>query len=152
MTTWAETQGTILSGHIASSQGYDQSTSSHQTYYEPEVTYQYEVAGVRYTGSRVAELGGRYGSNSDVEKYLAEHPVGSTLKVFYDRTDPRNAILEKGLGSIGQKQLFLAGGIIGSILAAAGGLSVVILGLTLIVVCAVMTGALWLVGKALGLY
>ena len=152
MTTWVETQGTMLSGHVASSEGYDQSTNSYQTYYEPEVTYQYQVNGVQYIGSRVAELASRYGSKSDVEKFMADHPVGSTVKVYYDLADSHNAILEKGLGSMGQKQLWLAGGIIGSILAAAGGLSVAMLGLTLIVVCVVMVGVLWLVGKVLGFY
>ena len=104
----------------------------------------------KYTGSRFAELGSRYGSKRDVEKFLADHPAGSTIKVYYDPTNAGNAILEKGLGSIGQKQLLLAGGILGSILAAAGGLSVVILGLTLIVVCTIIAGVLWLVGNALG--
>ena len=152
MTTWVESQGTMLSGYVVGSEGYDQSTNSYQTYYAPEVTYQYEVNGVQYTGSRVAELAGRYGSKSDVEKFLADHPVGSTVTVYYDPADANNAILEKGLGSIGQKQLLLAGGIIGSVLAAAGGLSVVMLGLTLIIMCAVIVGVLWLVGKALGFY
>jgi hypothetical protein len=152
MTNWVETQGRILSGHITSSEGYDQSTNSYQTYYEPEVVYQYEVNGVQYTGSRVAELAGRYGSKGDVEKFLADHPAGSTVKVYYDPADARNAVLEKGLGSIGQKQLLLAGGVIGGVVAAAGGLSVVILGLTLVVACAVVAGVLWLTGKVLGFF
>jgi hypothetical protein len=112
MTTWVETQGRMLSGSVSSSEGYDQSTNSYQPYYEPEVTYQYEVNGVQYTGSRITELGGRYGSKRDVEKFLAVHPVGSVVKVYYDVSDANNAILEKGLGSMGQKQLLLAGGIL----------------------------------------
>jgi hypothetical protein len=152
MTTWGDTQGTILSADVASSDGYDQSTNSYQTYYEPVVTYQYDVKGAQYTGSRVAELGGRYGSKNDVEKFLADHPVGSIVTVYYDPADPSKAILEKGLGSIGRKQLWLAGGIIGGVLAAAGGLSAVMLGLIMIIMCAVIIGVLWLVGKALGFF
>ncbi len=152
MTTWIETQGTILASDISSSDGYDQSTNSYQTYYEPEVTYKYEVHGAIYTRSRVAELGSRYGSKRDVEKFLADHPVGSTMKVYYDVSDAGNAILEKGLGSIGQKQIVLAGGIIGSILAAAGGLSAAALVLTVIVVCAATVGVIWLMGKILGMF
>jgi hypothetical protein len=70
------------------------------------------------------------------------------VKVYYDLSDASNAILEKGLGSMGQKQLLLAGGIFGGILAAFGG----ILGITLLVMCVVLAGVLLVLGKIFGLY
>jgi hypothetical protein len=142
MTQWAETQGKMLSGHIESSQGYDQSTSSYKTYHRPEVTYQYEVNGIQYTGTRVTQQSFSSGALGHVKKFLADHPVGSTVTVYYDPANPASSILEKGLGSIGNKQLALVGGFAAGI----GGFSIIFIGFLLILMCVVTVGILLALG------
>lgn len=133
MTNWEQTQGTMLSGNIETSSGYDSSTNSYQPYHEPAVTYQYEVGGVQYTGTRVTQHSFRYGSLGDVKKFLADHPVGSTVTVYYDPADPASAVLEKGLGRMANKQLALTGGVFAGV----GIFTIAFVGFMVVVICVV---------------
>jgi hypothetical protein len=148
MTKWAKAQGKMVSGHIESGESYDQSSSSYQTYYQPVVTYQYEVNGVEYTGTRVTQGAFQYGSSGDVQKFLADHPIGSPITVYYDPANPADSILEKGLGSMATKQLALAGGVFAGI----GGLAIIFVGLLLLLICVVTVVVLWALGMGLNTF
>jgi predicted lipid-binding transport protein (Tim44 family) len=137
MVNRAQTQGRMLSATLSSGESYDQSTSSYQPTHTPEVHYQYEVNGVQYTGTRVTEHSFSYGSSGDVEKFLAQHPAGAPVTVDYNPANPADAVLETGMGSMANKQLLLAGGVLGGIFAAFGGLTAIIIGFTVLLLCAI---------------
>jgi hypothetical protein len=60
--------------------------------------YAYAVGGVTYTGTRKNELvPERSVKSSVVEGYARNHPVGSTVRVFYDPLAPASARLEPGV-------------------------------------------------------
>lgn len=64
--------------------------------YAIKIEYKYKVAGKGFTSNQIALLG--YRSTSDIQKhrdFFNKHPVGSTIKVFYNSKKPGMAILEK---------------------------------------------------------
>lgn len=63
--------------------------------YYPDIEYEYQVDGQRYTGTRMT-LGrpvGR-GSPKAIEKVLAAYPPGQPVQVFYKPSQPKRSALE----------------------------------------------------------
>lgn len=100
---WQSTSGQILSPrkrtvHYANGARHGGGT------YEAEVSdvnYSYTVDGTEYTGERISYgVGGAHGSS---KKAHAKFPPGSTVKVYYNPSDPSEAVLEPGgqLGNLG---------------------------------------------------
>lgn len=65
--------------------------------YEPIITYIYAVDGVSYTGDRVSSWDNlRSSSRGNAEEVVQEYQPGSVVQVFYDSSNPAEAILETG--------------------------------------------------------
>ncbi len=62
--------------------------------YQADVTYDYIVSGVNYTGSRVAYVYRVYPNTADVDPVLANYPEGKVVRVHYDPAEPANAVIE----------------------------------------------------------
>jgi hypothetical protein len=64
--------------------------------YEAIVKYRFQVGGQSFTASRL-----RYGQNASdynsAASMVTAHPEGSTVQVFYNPADPRDALLSPGL-------------------------------------------------------
>jgi Protein of unknown function (DUF3592) len=100
-------------------------------HYDVEIYYDYDIKGIRYTGTRVAFgrnlacFGTAYGhqeiTGGDAEKQAqglaARYPPGQRVLVFYSPTHPEEALLEPGIGGgtwaqLGMGFWFLIGSIV----------------------------------------
>lgn len=90
--SWPIAQGIILSSEIE----YIPSSGGKGSYHA-SVTYNYEVAGVVYTGKRIriASLGA--GDPDYARGILDRYPLDKTVDVSYDPADPAASLLETGL-------------------------------------------------------
>lgn len=89
--SWPVTSGTILMSTIQ----VQRTGSSRREI--PVVVYSYQVGRDVYQGSRI-RVGDELGSVSvsgHARSVLSRYPVGSTVHVFYDPTDPRASALER---------------------------------------------------------
>lgn len=61
----------------------------------PAIAYEYNVKGKRYQGERInlAEII----PESDIEPLLARYPLGAQVTVYYDPSNPHQAVLERDL-------------------------------------------------------
>ena len=88
---WPVTDGVIQSAEMKSHSG-----SKGGTTYSAEVTYTYQVNGVRYKGNKVA-IGQMSASPEYAQGILNRYPVGKKVSVHYSPTDPSEAVLETGI-------------------------------------------------------
>ena len=66
-----------------------------RTYYRPDVTYSYEVGGIRYTGDKVPVAGIASGSADGIARDgAARYPAGKTVEVHYNPDNPAESVLE----------------------------------------------------------
>lgn len=88
---WAETSGKILKSTVEAR--HHQFTGEAETVKNvPSVEYTFSVGGKEYRGARIGigEVGGE-----DIEPMLARYPVGKSVTVFYDPSDPNQCVLER---------------------------------------------------------
>ena len=87
---WDTTSGTIASSRA----GMD----SYSSAWQPEVTYEYVVQGRKYTGSTIAIGGlGNRGDSQSASKALTEYATGKSVRVYYNPSDPADALLLPGV-------------------------------------------------------
>jgi len=89
---WESTSGEIIRSQLGITTDSDGDT------YRPEVAYEYVVNDIRYINDRLRFDGGIYSSNRDnAARKVAQYEMGMTVSVFYDPTDPQEAVLERNL-------------------------------------------------------
>lgn len=88
---WPVTDGIVQSAEMKSSSGRHGGTT-----YSAAVTYSYQVAGVSYTGAKVA-IGSMSSSSAYAGGILNRYPVGKKVSVYYSPGDPSDAVLETGI-------------------------------------------------------
>jgi hypothetical protein len=63
------------------------------------VSYEYQVLGQSYTGAKVAfGVAKSYRFRSQAENALAYYPLDSQVTVYYDPSNPAEAVLERKVG------------------------------------------------------
>jgi Protein of unknown function (DUF3592) len=87
--SWAQTQGVIseskwVPNHLQHGEGTAQ------------IAYRYSVGGQSYEGTNILPGLNEY-LTPDKQAKLRQYPVGATVTVFYDPTDPQNSSLEIGV-------------------------------------------------------
>lgn len=87
---WPVTDGVMLSAEIKSHSG------EHGNTYSAEVTYDYHVGGVGYTGEKIS-IGQMSSSTSYAQGILSRYPVGKKVFVHYSPADSSEAVLETGI-------------------------------------------------------
>ena len=97
--TWPTVSGQVVTSVAKMHRG-----SKHRNVAYPHVSYTYEVNGKTYH-SRNIMAGGEIGG-MNVETTLARYPQGSSVTVYYDPNNPKDAILEAGNKTI-SKALWL---------------------------------------------
>lgn len=99
MKRWPVAQGRVLSAKV---EEYRQSTSrgtggarDRMTLYRPVLLYEYDVAGKRFRGSRIAQSPGLdRGVPEFAQKVVERYPVGSVVAVRYSPKRPDESVLE----------------------------------------------------------
>ena len=99
MKHWPVAQGRVLSAKV---EEYRQSISrgtggprDRMTLYQPVLLYEYEVAGKRFQGSRIAQSPGlNRGVPEFAEKLVEHYPSGSAVMVRYNPKRPDESVLE----------------------------------------------------------
>jgi hypothetical protein len=89
---YPQVTGTVTHCEIRTHHGSKGGTS-----YEPFIKYRYAVGGHPFTGTRLrynSVSSSNYGAASSL---VDEHPVGSPLQVYYDPTNPQDALLLPGI-------------------------------------------------------
>jgi hypothetical protein len=84
-TSWAQATGTVVTSRVtAVADGPDRA----------DVVYRYAVNGRSYDGERIGY--GRFTTEAGARAFVAAHPEGSEVVVFYDGSNPASAVLERG--------------------------------------------------------
>jgi hypothetical protein len=103
---WPTTAGIILSNDMVVQGGLNPNdvgvsdlllgprTRVPPTFFTPVVRYEYEAAGRKYVGTRIRAGGVQTGSKRAADKILKRYPVGSSVTVRYDPSDPKKCLLE----------------------------------------------------------
>lgn len=97
---WPEAVGTVVQTRIRTSvsmRDRHTSTARDREYY-PEVVYHYTVGGKEFRSSRFAlgETHPKYREREDAATAAEAFPLGSTVPVYYDPSDPESAVLQQG--------------------------------------------------------
>jgi len=91
---WPSVEGEIVSSSIGTRKGGEGGI-----YYEPLITYSYNVEGRDYQGNRVFighDLAYDFGKKWTEEK-VSNYPIGTNMAVYYDPDSPELAVLEPGM-------------------------------------------------------
>lgn len=67
--------------------------------YYPSVSFSYNIDKVDYTSTRISQINFTSKKKSVVEKTLKKYPVGSEVKVYYNGSNPAEALLEPGINT-----------------------------------------------------
>lgn len=101
---WPQTMGRVIaSGVREKTVRVRRSTSAasyrDQTYYGPQITYEYEVDGRRYQHDRLRMGESILTSNyPEAEKHANGYPIGKSVVVYYDPGNPVEATLDPRTG------------------------------------------------------
>jgi hypothetical protein len=97
---WPTTEGKILDSKVVEHEETrtdDDGDESTSTVYRPDIRYGYCVDGGNYTADTwKGRLRVSSGSPKYAERVVARYPVGRTVTVHYDPTDPGMGVLEPG--------------------------------------------------------
>jgi hypothetical protein len=85
---WPITNGTVTSSEVAGA-----------IKYYPSISYTYIVDSVVYNSSRISNMNFNTKNRSVVEAVLKKYPLGSGIKVYYNKADPSRALLEPGINT-----------------------------------------------------
>lgn len=105
--TWPVTQGVITDAFIEETTRYRKGIET--TSYTVRVAYDYEVAGMRYSGDRIS-LGTIDKNESTAYRYLDRFPIGASVDVYYHPQIPSRAALDTRVTG-GSKVMIIAGGV-----------------------------------------
>ena len=86
--SWPVTTGTVTSSELKGG-----------TKYYPSVTYTYTVDSVVYNSNSISNINFSTKNRSVVEEFLKKYSLGSEIKVFYNDSEPSDALLEPGINT-----------------------------------------------------
>jgi len=90
---WPETQGKVITCYVKrvpSSKGPSK--------FQPVISYSYEINSVEYVSDRYSSTMAR-GSSLWASEVISQHPVNSSIQVFYNPKNPKDSVLNPGLQS-----------------------------------------------------
>jgi hypothetical protein len=67
--------------------------------YYPSVTYTYTVNNVVYNSNSISNINFNTKNRRVVEEFLKKYPSGSEIKVYYNGSEPSEALLEPGINT-----------------------------------------------------
>jgi len=87
--SWTEHDCEVLSSYVRSHSG-------DSTTYSIEVSYQYEVGGIKYVSDRYGFVGGSSSGQSSKQKVVDRMPDGAIISCYVDPEDPEEAVIHRG--------------------------------------------------------
>lgn len=96
--TWPSVLGTVAASSVGVSSSYS-SESGTSTSYTPELLYEYEVLGHRYTGEKIAFTVVGYGDRRSAQTIVDRYLPGNQVRVYYNPSNPGEAVLEQSAGT-----------------------------------------------------
>lgn len=114
---WPKAPGVIVSSRYAASTGTTRDANGYDvewTSYAPSVTFQYEVAGTTYTGTKVTRASEGTSDGAKVKRIIERYPAGAKVQVLVDPKDPATAYLEVGTSG-GAVFLMVFGGVFAAV-------------------------------------
>ena len=91
---WPETEGVVISSEVYTSESSEGGSS-----FCLDISYEYTVDNVKYTGYRVS-----YSSEDSCDSWSQDadkdYPEGKTIPVYYDPSDPSESVLETGFAGV----------------------------------------------------
>jgi Protein of unknown function (DUF3592) len=102
--SWKATTATVLSSrwltHHATGDEYNQTYEGKGYMHTPEIAYSYTVKGRKFSANRYqfGDTGRRY--VNDIRGIVARYPVGRTVRVTYNPSDPSQSVLEPGVNGM----------------------------------------------------
>jgi hypothetical protein len=88
---WPVVTGVIRTGEIKEKGGGEGGST-----YTPHISYEYTANGSRFTAEKIA-FGMASGSMSDGQTFLRSYPIGKTVLVHYNPSDPSEAVLDTAM-------------------------------------------------------
>jgi hypothetical protein len=96
-TKWAVAEGVITEAVLQTRNTIDQKTRSRSTFYDPVISYAYEVSGQRYAKNhRMPGVFVSFGSREKADAYMARFRKGMRTTVHYPAGNPGNGIIDIG--------------------------------------------------------
>lgn len=106
--SWASTSGVIVRS------GVEWRTGEREDF-TPTVAYRYKVGNVEYESDKIGFGSRTTGRHHEAKAWVDRYQVGTTVPVFYDPTNPAEAVLERGVvrgwGPLVLGSIFVAVGI-----------------------------------------
>ena len=94
---WPTTEGRITSSSVSENRKYDSSSKSYKTEFRADISYSYNVNNVEYIGDKLF-YGAVKLSKSTAKKYCDRYPYGAVVDVHYNPENPKQSVLETGIG------------------------------------------------------
>lgn len=91
--SWMGAQGKVTESFVHESTSTD-SDGHTSTDYKPKVHYIYSVNGREYECNRI-NFGGGSTSRAKAQSVIAQYPIESSVIVYYDPQNPKQAVLER---------------------------------------------------------
>jgi hypothetical protein len=91
---WPETTGTVLSSDVRHNSHRFQGRSVRDFF--PIVKYAYSVGGLSFTSEQISGDGRWSVGEASTREFVAKHPAGSSVTVYYDPDRPERAVLVRG--------------------------------------------------------
>jgi hypothetical protein len=98
---WPSTEGTVESSEVKSEirETREDNRTRRRREYFAEVVYQFEVDGRSYRGQRLRFASVVSDSPAAAERDVAAHPVGSSVRVYYDPAQPEESVLDRSFAT-----------------------------------------------------
>jgi hypothetical protein len=92
---WPSIPGQVTDSHVSRSQSTDADGDT-STSYSARVAYTYQVSGQAYSGHNIAfGFNPSYSNESKAQAAAARYPLGGQVPVYYDPSNPSDAVLER---------------------------------------------------------
>ena len=120
--SWPSVEGEIA--HSAVLYQTDARATDYRSAYKADISYRYKVNGRSYSSSNISHLDFSTSSTGRAQSIVQQYPDKSTVQVYYNPSNPSEAVLEPGSAG-GINLLYGIGGVF-----AAGGSLFLLLSLT----------------------
>jgi len=99
--TWPKVKGRVETSGVQAYQERNTDDKRWRTMYRADVSYSYQVGGVRYVGDKMS-LGGKFSSSIEAlaKRTAARLKRGATVDVFYNPQNPTEAVLQPRAGKL----------------------------------------------------
>lgn len=93
--SWPVVPGRVLSSEVSRSVTRSRDRGTRVTW-QPQVFYEYEVGGEKYTADKVANISFSSSNRRSAYKTIHKYPVGKEVDVYHNPMDPTDVMLEPG--------------------------------------------------------